>query len=94
MVRHVKPVAFKVDYAIPTALVGRLIGKRGARIKEITKASAAHLEVRKTPLLADGTEAEETAVCIEGHFHDAQVCVRVGVVVCVLLNALSVAVLR
>jgi hypothetical protein len=74
--RFVKPVTFKVDYAIPTALVGRLIGKRGARIKEITKASAAHLEVRKTPTLADGSEAEETAVCIEGLFHETQVCVR------------------
>lgn len=41
------PPPFVLEFEVPTACIGRLIGKGGARIHEISKTSGARLNVRE-----------------------------------------------
>eukprot|EP00054_Salpingoeca_dolichothecata_P003552 m.27419 g.27419 ORF g.27419 m.27419 type:complete len:585 (+) comp13946_c1_seq1:210-1964(+) len=65
---HLEPT-LKVDISVPSALVGRIIGKGGARIKEIHRLSGAMLKVVNPPENSDSTDS---IITITGTFHQNQ----------------------
>ena len=61
-------VRLVTEVAVPTKLVGRIIGKAGANVRELQRVTGASVKIPETA----EDEADETIVRITANFHASQ----------------------
>ena len=66
----IEDVRLPVEMAVPSAQVGRIIGKKGQNVRELQRSTGTVIKLPQPP--EDGTSPEETVVHMVGPFYSVQ----------------------